>query len=61
MRQVADVLLGTRRADAGKRLFVGSAEDVENLVELVDVVATLEERATNKELGENTANRPNVN
>ena len=33
---------------------------MEDLVELIDVVATLEERTTTKKLSENTANGPNV-
>jgi hypothetical protein len=61
VRQVANVLLGTRRADAREGLFVGGAENVQNLVKLVDVVATLEEGAPTEKLGENAANRPNVN
>lgn len=34
---------------------------MENLVQLVDVIATLEKGATAKELSENAANRPYVN
>ena len=48
--EVADVLLGTRRANAGECLFVGGAEDVEDLVELVNVISALEEGATAEEL-----------
>lgn len=59
--QVADVLLGAGGADAGKRHLVGRAQDLENLVELVDVVAALEEGARAQQLGQDTADRPDVN
>lgn len=60
VRQVADVLLGAGGADARERLLVGGAEDVQDLVELVDVVAALEEGAAAEELGEDAADRPDV-
>lgn len=53
--QVAHVLLGPGRADARQRLLVGRAEDVQDLVELVDVVAALEEGPPTQELGEDAA------
>ena len=60
VRQVADVLLGAGGADARERLLVGGAEDVQDLVELVDVVAALEEGAAAEELGEDAADGPDV-
>lgn len=53
--QVAHVLLGPGRADARQRLLVGRAEDVQDLVQLVDVVAALEEGPPAQELGEDAA------
>jgi hypothetical protein len=46
--QVADILLGSGRANAGQGFLVGSTKDMENLVELIDVVSTLEEWASTK-------------
>lgn len=43
MGQVADVFLRAGGADPREGLLVGRAEDVEDLVELVDVVSALEE------------------
>lgn len=59
--EVAHVLLGAGGADAREGLLVGSPEDVEDLVELVDVVAALEEGAAAEELGENAAYGPYIN
>lgn len=59
--EVSDVLLGTGRADAAESLLVGCAEDVEDLVELVDIITALEEGSSAEELGKNTANRPHIN
>lgn len=59
--EVAHVLLGAGGADARECLFVGGSEDVEDLVELVDVVAALEERAATEELGEDAAYGPYIN
>ena len=58
--QVSDVLLGAGRADAGESFFVGGAEVVEDLIELVDVVAAFEERFAAKKLRKDTAYRPNI-
>jgi hypothetical protein len=41
--EVADVVLGAGGTDAGEGFFVGGAEVVQDLVQLVDVVAALEE------------------
>ncbi len=60
-RQVAHVLLRARGADARQRLLVGGAQDVQDLVELVDVVAALEEGPPAQELGEDAADRPHIN
>lgn len=59
-REIAHVLLGTRRSDAGQSLLVRSAEDVQDLVQLVDIVATLEEWSSAKELSEDTSHRPDI-
>jgi hypothetical protein len=48
--EVADVFLGTGRADARERLFVGRPQDMEDLVELVNVISALEEGAAAEEL-----------
>ena len=58
--KIADVVLGTGRADAGEGFFVGGAKDVQDLVELVDVVTAFEERAAAKEFGEDAADRPDI-
>ena len=54
--KVADVVLRTGRTDAGEGLFVRSAEDVEDLVELVDIVAAFEKGAPAKQFSKDTAN-----
>lgn len=59
--KVADVFLRTGGADSRKSLFVGSAEDVQNLVQLVDVVAALEEGSATEEFSQDTADRPDIN
>lgn len=48
------------RADAGERFLVGGTENVEDLVQLVDIVATLKEWSSTEQLGENAADRPHV-
>jgi hypothetical protein len=58
--QVAHVLLGAGRADARERLLVRGTQDVQDLVELVDVVAALEERPASEQLGKNTTDRPDI-
>lgn len=60
VRQVAHVVLRPRRADPRQRLFVRRAQDVQDLVELVDVVAALEEGAPAEELGQDAADGPDV-
>lgn len=59
--QVAHVFLGSGRSNARQGLLVGSSEDVEDLVQLVDVVATLEEGSAAQKLSQDTADRPNIN
>lgn len=49
--EVADVFLGAWGADALEGCFVGAAEVVQDLVELVDVVAAFEEGAAAQEFG----------
>ena len=53
--KIADVFLSARRADSGERFFVGSAKVVEDLVELVNVVATFEEGLAAEEFCKDTA------
>ena len=60
VRQAAQVLLRARAADAPERALAGRAEDVQDLVELVDVVAALEDRPSAQQLGENASDRPHV-
>ena len=60
-RQGADIVLCTRRADAAEGIFRRCAEVVQDLVELVNVIPALEDRATSKKLGEDTADGPDVN
>lgn len=60
VRQPADILAGARGANELESALIGSAEDVENLVELVDVILTLEEGLTSEEFGKDTSNRPYV-
>ena len=47
--------MGTGGADAGEGLFVGGAEVVQDLVQLVDVVATLEEGLAAEEFSQDAA------
>lgn len=54
-REIAHVVLCSRGADSGESLFVRRAEVVEDLVQLVDVVATLEEWPATEEFGQDTA------
>jgi hypothetical protein len=58
--EVADVVLGAGGADAGECLFVGSSQVVQDLVELVDVVAAFEEGLATEEFGEDAAYGPDV-
>ena len=58
--EVANVFLGARGTDAGEGLFIGGAEIVEDLVELVDIVTAFEERAAAEEFSEDTTNGPDV-
>ena len=60
VRQVADVLLSAGRANAREGLFVGRTKVMEDLVELIDVVAPFEERFTSQEFGEDAAHRPDI-
>lgn len=46
--------------NAGQGGFGWGSQVVENLVELVDIVATLEEGLAAQQLGEDAANRPDV-
>lgn len=60
VRQAAKVLLGARAADAPEGALAGGAEDVQDLVELVDVVAAFEDRSPAQQLGEDAADRVDV-
>jgi hypothetical protein len=59
--QITHILLCTRRTDAGKRGFRRRTQEVQNLIQLVDVVTTFEERFATEQLGENAADRPDIN
>ncbi len=59
--KVANVFLGAGRADAGEGLFVGCSQDVQNLVQLIDVITTLEEGAATEEFSKDTSNGPDIN
>jgi len=59
--QVSNILLSARRSNPGERLFVGSAKNVQYLVQLVDVVAAFEEGSATEKLRKNAANRPDIN
>lgn len=59
-RQVAYVLLGPWRADPAQGLLVRSAQVVQNLVELVDIVTTLEEGAAAKKFSQDATHGPHI-
>lgn len=59
--QRRNILLSTWASDPAQRLIRRRAEVVENLVELVHIVATLEQWAAAQELRKDAANRPQVN
>jgi hypothetical protein len=59
--QITHILLCTRRTNPGKRCFRWRTQEVQNLIQLVNVVATFEERFATKQLGENAADRPDIN
>ena len=61
VRQVTHVLLGTRRADTAQGFLVGCTEVVQDLVKLVNIVATLEKWTATEKFGQNTTNRPHIN
>lgn len=60
VRQPADILAGARGSNELEGALVGSTEDVQNLVELVDVILALQEGLTSEEFGKNTTNRPHI-
>lgn len=60
VRQIADIVLSSRAAYAGEGDGVRSTEIIEDLVELVDIVAAFEKGLATKELGENAADRPDI-
>ena len=59
--QVAHVFLGAGRSNARQGLFVRCTQIVQDLIELVDIVTTLEEGSAAEELREDTAHGPDVN
>lgn len=59
--QVAHVFLGSWRANTREGLLVRCTKDVEDLVELIDIISTLEERTSAKQLGKNTSYGPDIN
>ena len=52
--------MGAWGANAREGRFRGRTEVVQNLVELVDIVAALEEGFAAEELSENAADRPDI-
>jgi hypothetical protein len=58
--EIADVFLRAGRADSAKGFFVGCAEIMQNLVELVDVVPAFEEGTPAEEFGQDAAYGPDV-
>jgi len=59
--QISDVFLSSRRSDSGESLLNGRSQIVQDLVQLVDVVAALEERPATQELCKNTSDGPDIN
>lgn len=59
--QIAHVFLGARGTNACQGFLVRCAQVVQDLVQLVDVVATLEEGPAAEELGKDAAHGPDVN
>jgi hypothetical protein len=53
-RQPADILAGARGADELESALVRGTENVKDLVELVDVILTLQERLTSQKFGKDT-------
>lgn len=60
IREGSDVLLCPRAADSPQSLFGRGAQVVKDLVQLVDVVPPFEDGLAAQELGENAADRPDV-
>lgn len=61
VRKVAHIFLCARRPDTREGRLGWCSQKVENLIQLVDVIATLEERLAAQQLSKNAANRPYVN
>lgn len=59
--KVAHIFLCARRPNAREGRLGWCSQKVENLVQLVDVIAALEERLAAQQLSKNTAHRPYVN
>jgi len=60
-RERSNVILSTRRADATQCIFRRSAQIVKNLVELINVVSTLEDWLSTEKFGKNASNGPYIN
>ena len=58
--KIADVLLSSGGANAGQGFLIGSTKNVEDLVELIDIISTLEEWTSTKQLCEDTSYRPHI-
>lgn len=56
-----DLLLSSRRPDSSQGVFGRGAEEIEDLVELIDVILTLEDGFTAEQFSENTPDGPHVN
>lgn len=60
VRERADVVLRARGTDPSQSVVRGGAEEVQDNVELVDVVLTLEDGPAAEQLGEHATDRPDV-
>lgn len=58
--EVANVLLGSGRANAGQGLLVGGTKDMEDLIELINIISTLEEWPSTQKLCKNAAYGPDI-
>jgi len=50
-----------RRSNPPERILRRGSQEVKDLVELIDVVSSFEDRFSSEEFGQDAANRPHVN
>jgi hypothetical protein len=60
-REIANVVLGTRGANTGESFFTRGTKIVQNLVQLVDVIATFEKWSPTEEFRKDTTHGPYIN